>query len=75
MGKNRRRAVDAPATCKVIGVLADESVISTVKVADQHMRMDDAISTIAHDLQTHIDSTFSLRNGININTNTVSIPG
>jgi len=69
--KGKSRAVTD--TYQVIGVLADDSVIRTVKVEDQPMK--DAVATIARDLEKHINSTFSLKDGINIDTDTVLIPG
>ena len=82
--KNRRARGDASASTttsttdsssvKVIGVLADDSVIRTANVPD--LNIQSAIDTIANDLQTHINSTFSLReDGITIDTKTVLIPG
>jgi len=63
------------ANVKVIGVLADDLVIRTAAVAaDQPIGT--VVRTIADDLQTHINSAFSLREqGIIIETDTVLIPG
>jgi hypothetical protein len=75
MGKNKQKQkASSPTSVKVIGVLADESAIRTLNVANQEMG--DAVSTIALDLKKHIDTTFGLRgDGLTIDTETVVIPG
>jgi hypothetical protein len=74
MGKNKQKQKASPTSVKVIGVLADESAIRTLNVADQ--KMGDAISAIAQDLKQHVDITFGLRgDGLTIDTETVVIPG
>ena len=69
--KGKNRAVESH---KVIGVLADDSVIRTANI-ETHLSMENAVSTLARSLEKHINSTFSLKNGINIDTDTVLIPG
>jgi len=75
MGKNKQKQkASSPTSVKVIGVLADESAIRTLNVADQ--KMGDAIPAISQDLKKHIDTTFGLRgDGIAIDPETVLIPG
>jgi len=74
MGRNKQKQKASPTSVKVIGVLADESAIRTLNVADQEMG--DAVSAIAQDLKKHIDTTFGLRgDGLTIDTETVVIPG
>lgn len=72
--RNASASTTDSSSVQVIGVLADDSVIRTANVADLNIQT--AIGTIANDLQTHINSTFSLREGgITIDTETVFIPG
>jgi hypothetical protein len=72
MGKNKQKKKDS--SVKVIGVLADESAIRTLNVANQEMG--DAVCAISQDLKKHIDTTFALRgDGLAIDTETVVIPG
>ena len=76
MGKNKQKqkASSSSPSVKVIGVLADESAIRTLNVANQEMG--DAVSTVAQNLKQHIDTTFGLRgDGLTIDTETVLIPG
>ena len=76
MGKNRQKqkASSSSPSVKVIGVLADESAIRTLNVANQEMG--DAVSTISLELKQHIDTTFGLRgDGLTIDAETVLIPG
>jgi hypothetical protein len=74
MGKNKQKQKGSSSSIKVIGVLADESAIRTLKVANQEMG--DAVSAISHDLKKHIDTTFGLRgDGLTIDPETVLIPG
>lgn len=72
--RNSQRATTSVTGVKVIGVLADDSVIRTAVVEDQPVET--AVRIIANDLQTHIDSAFSLReHGIKIDIDTVLLPG
>ena len=76
MGKNKQKqkASSSSPSVKVIGVLADESAIRTLNVANQEMG--DAVSTISQELKQHVDTTFGLRgNGLIIDADTVLIPG
>jgi len=73
MGRKNKQKASSP-TVKVIGVLADESAIRTLNVADQ--KMGKAIPAISQDLKKHIDTTFGLRgDGLAIDPETVLIPG
>jgi len=73
MGRKNKQKASSP-TVKVIGVLADESAIRTLNVADQ--KMGEAIPAISQDLKKHIDTTFGLRgDGLAIDPETVLIPG
>ena len=75
MGKNKRKEKASSTTSvKVIGVLADESAIRTLNVANQEMG--EAVCAISQDLKKHIDTTFALRgDGLTIDAETVVIPG
>ena len=77
MGKNKQKqkaSSSSPTSIRVIGVLADESAIRTLNVANQEMG--DAVSAISHDLKKHIDTTLGLRgDGLTIDPETVLIPG
>jgi hypothetical protein len=75
MGKNKQKQKASSSTSvKVIGVLADDTAIRTLNVANQEMG--DAVSAISQDLKEHIDISFGLRgDGLTIDPETVLIPG
>ena len=77
-GKGRQRATSTSAInnpVRLIGVLADDSNIRTVNVP-RSMTIGNVVSTVASDLQAHVNSAFSLNdNGIILDTDNVTIPG
>jgi hypothetical protein len=89
MGKGRRKgkqraretSINPPPSSssppiRVIGLLADDTVIRTVNVPDKSSTLGDVVSTIGVDLQGHVNTVFGLSNNpVALDIDNVTIPG